>query len=283
MFRLRLHIILTVVLSLLWGAQAAPVRSETAAESARRLIGDRPNIEALEAVFDVYEPDNSVDDSGLESRDIHRQQVFYRAPNRVRINVSRPGRERVFLAVGSKTLTLVRDEAAPSDWPQPFVLFRLMLDSDPDVMMDLLAELGFDTKRSDKGRWNGQRVLIIGAGSDNQVPPQAWFDEEGRLVRLIMPGARGMPAYDATLTGYRKHEENVFWPDRILVSTDHGEPANMVLRALIVNPKLVVDVGDPMAPPDDAPVSDDNPPESGLIPELSEIRNQMIWLRKKYE
>ena len=253
-----------------------------------RLTADRAGVHAVEAVYSLrpLAPDHTESSAGTGPAPDQpiRETIYYRAPDRLRLNLSWPDREEVFLAVGLNALVMVGDQATNTAWPQPLLLYRLLLDSNPVALSRLLPAFEIDTERVTLTK-NPQRPLaVIGAGPDDLRSSQARFDPKtGRLTRLILAPARTRPGYDIRVLDYERHNDRMDWPRTLHVRSGPDRAFLLTLRVLTVNPEITHQTPDPedvrrtVAPAPD--------PEAGLPrhPDLLKIKKQMEWLRKKLE
>ena len=241
---------------------------------------NRPQLDTLKTVYDFYlfgdVPGTPPGDTTI------RQTVFFRAPDRIRLNLSWPDREEVFLAAGMKTLVLVGDQAARTQWPQPFLLYRLLTASDPVEMEKLLTAFDFDLQTVSTTTFNKQRVVIVGAKPDQPARSQAWFDRNKyRLVRLIL-AAPGQPhVVDVQLEDYQIHGRDLQWPGTIRVQANNQLIGELILRRLSLNPSIDQDDLDleTLSKTVAAPPQPEADPSGN--PELEQIRKQMKWLENK--
>ena len=286
----RLFTVLACALAIcgLLGAAVAHAGPPTAMPLLKKLTAARSGVHSIQAVYTLRLPPESAEspiDPGRTTDQSIRETIFFRAPNRLRLNLSWPDREEVFLAVGLNTLVMVGDQATNTAWPQPLLLYRLLLDSDPEGLARLLPALEIDTTVVSAAKQDRRPIDIIGASPDDAGPSQAWFDRKtGRLVRLIVAPAKSQPAYDIHLLDYRRHNDRIDWPHTMHVWSGPGPAvARLTLSALTVNPEIAPDTPDPeelrrtVAP---APN-----PDAGATrhPELLKIQKQMEWFRKKLE
>ena len=254
--------------------------AQSADEVLKQVTRNRPQPDTLKTVYDLYLPQG--DPNAASGEITIRETVYFRSPDRIRLNLSWPDREEVFLAAGIRTLVLVGDQAARTPWPQPFLLYRLLIESDPDEMQRLLSAFGFDLKTVTTATYHRQPVVIIGADAKESARSQVWFDRnEHRLVRLILAHPGETRVTDMILDGYRTYDHGIQWPGTIQVQTDDQPASELTLRQLTVNPKIDQEDLDletlsrtVAAPPESETESSDDP-------ELEHIRKQMKWLENK--
>lgn len=279
---------------------AWPLNAWSLVPSAEELLtgvtAKRVSLDSLEAVYEFTPPkaSNSLISSLAQGETIVtsrpadqimvRETVFFRAPDRIRLNLSWPDREEVFLAAGLHTLALTGDQAVDAPWPQPFLLFRLLIESEATRLRDLLLAFDFNLNKVSLGR-DGQRIVfVLGAGSGDQTPSQAWFDRQNlRLTRLILAAKPGQAKYDVTLADYRLYEQQVDWPRLLVTKFGPGPGVELRLKSLSINPQVeekhfdLEEIKQTVAP---APG-----PSRTLAndPDLKKIRKMMEWFRKKLE
>lgn len=271
-----------------------PVGSWEDNQSAEKLIQEittrRVHLVALEAAYEFHSsPSDRIKGTGLGQtrpgdRDRVRQTVFFRAPDRIRLNLSWPDREEVFLASNLKTLVMVGDQATDTPWPQPFLLYRLLIETDPDRMVDLMT--AFDIDLSKISLSPDENYIIIGAEPEDKLASQVWFEGRTlRLKRLFLAPTNQNPAYDINLSDYLRHQPGMDWPHTITVRLGQEKSPAMVmtLKSFGLNlqtPKEPFDLDEirrtVAAPPDTGPSSEQNP-------DVAEIRKMMEWLNKKLE
>ena len=217
----------------------------------------------------------------VSSSNMAQEKVSFRSPDRIRLNITRRDREEVFLAVGLKTMALSVDQTQEVPWPQPFLLFRLLIDSEAARLRELLSAFGFDLKKITLGRYEDMIVYILGARPGDLSEPQAWFERDTlHLRRLILPPTRNAPGYDLELSGYRLHEQRVDWPGVLISRINNSPPLTMNLKTLTINP--ITDTGLSNGNHKEAPSLT---PKEILAkdPDIIRIRKMMERMRKKLE
>jgi len=271
--------LLILVLILTWPASAWPY-VPTVDELLTDISARRVHLNSLEAVYESASPSieekaDSLTEGREESADAAEslrqirllEKITFRAPDRIR-----------------QTLALIGDQAQETPWPQPFLLFRLLIDSEATRLRELLSAFGFNLQKISLGRHHNKIVFILGARAGDLSQSQAWFDRETlRLTRLILPPGRNAPGYDLELLNYRLHEQRVDWPD-VLVSRQDNSPAlTMTLKSLIINPKTEAYLTDRQEA--DRPEASALDPEEILAqdPDVIRIRKMMERLQKKLE
>ncbi|MEW5724055.1 MAG: hypothetical protein AB1896_13175 [Thermodesulfobacteriota bacterium] len=272
-----------LILSILLLWPAAAWGFDSAGELLDRLAADRFAPDALEAVYEFEYPSGGGDPAGgIAEKTLVRETVFYRAPDRIRLNLTWPDREEVFLAANLSTLVMVGDQATDTPWPQPFLFYRLLLEPDPHKVRGLFESFDVDLATFSPGQ--DAPVFIVGAGPGETSRPQAWFDRETLdLVRLILPARGGRTGYDLTASDYHRHEPGVPWPDRLEVRTTAGPALTLVLKSLRVNPTIeqedfdLEEIKKTVAPPPEQGAGSD------LWPELNALKKQLEWFQKKLE
>ena len=271
-----------LILALCWFCAFGPnfALAQSADEVLKQVTRNRPQPDTLKAVYDLYLPQGDPNTSP-EAATI-RETVYFRTPDRIRLNLSWPDREEVFLAAGIRTLVLVGDQAARTPWPQPFPLYRLLIESDPDEMQRLLSAFDVDLKTVTTATYHRQPVVIIGADAKESARSQVWFDRnEHRLVRLILAHPGETRVSDVVLDNYKTYDQGIQWPGTIQVRTDNQPVSELTLRQLTVNPRIdqedldLETLSRTVAAP---PESETEPSED---PEMEQIRKQMKWLENK--
>lgn len=262
-----------------------PVRARAYLPSARDLLADvtsiRVRVETLEAVYEAVPPADASAEGDASGRTDVTETVFFRAPDRIRLNLSSSHGEEVWLAANTKTLSLAGDQAVDKPWPQPFVLFRLLIEADPDRLAALLADLDFDLDQVHLGRDEDRMVYIIGAEPGSTQASQVWFERKTlRLTRLIYqiePGVR----YDARLLDYRRRDPEIDWPQEIRLDQSPGDIRRISLVSLEVKTRpeqeaIELESGSlpPVRDPNRWTVRD---------PDLDEIRKMVDWFEKKLQ
>ena len=127
------------------------------------MVKTRVRLDALKAVYEYRIPRKPFFNagSGPIEEDLVVETVFFRQPDRIRLNLSWPGREEVFLAVNTNTLVMVGDQATDTPWPQPFLLYRLLLETNAQKIKELLKSFEFNLNLVSVDEGNG--VYILGA------------------------------------------------------------------------------------------------------------------------
>ena len=272
--------LLFVVWSVLAFSLSVPAAEVPAVD---KLLADiangRERLHTLEAVYEFQRPRENINS---DNRILVAQTVYYRAPDRIRLNLSRPGREEVFLAANMSTLAMIGDQATDAPWPQPYLIYRLFLETDAARLRRLLLAHDVKLDKAAVGTWEGRDVFIIGDESGHPSA-QVWFDQKNlTLVRLILPGTGGSTGYDIALSDYRTYRPKLLWPHVMTVTTDQGKVEILRLKSLSINPgaeTVGFESGNAQTPPT-APDMDEQPPSD---PALIKIRKQIEWFQKKLE
>lgn len=243
-------------------------------------------IESLEVVYEQSASASKLTQAGVNNNQAaFMETIYYTAPDRIRLNLTWPDREQVFLAVGSKTLALAVDETEKAAWPQPFLLFRLLVDADVVRLRDLLTTSGINLQKIALKRHQGRIVYVLGTRSGEREHSQVWFDRESlRLTRLILIPGQDSRAYDLELTDYRLHEKKIDWPSTLISRRDNGPQVILRLKTLTINPKIEIEpFGRDEKKPNEPATSSD--PEEILAndPEIVKIRKMVDSFRKKLE
>lgn len=272
-------------LLLLWPAHATAV-VPTVDELLTSITARRIYIQSLEAVYEYAESASQNSETNAAGNGSPVQEtIFYNAPDRIRLNLTWQNKEEVFLAVGSKTLALAVDETEKAAWPQPFLLFRLLVDSEVVRLRELLIASRINLQKIALERHHGRIVYVLGTRSGERERSQVWFDRETlRLTRLIIRPDQNSPVYDLELTDYRLHGKKIDWPGTLISKRDSGPAENLRLKTLTIDPKLEVDSLDQdEKKPDESSTPPD--PEEILArdPEVVKIRKMVESFRKKLE
>jgi hypothetical protein len=243
------------------------------------LAASRKNVTAFSAVYHVhiFSKTNTVNTPFVTEA---TETIFFRSPDRVRLNLTRLGREEVFLAAGRSTLVMVGDQAADVPWPQPFLLFRLLLDSDPDRLEQLLARSGFNLQVMSSNP-SGEIIVLGGSWNQDNVP-QVWYEASRNIVvRLILPPGMNQPGYNIFLSEYESHSEGLMWPGRIAVRSDGLPNMVLTLKSVTINPRLEKN---PLNLDEIRRVEPPPPPQKRTSnPEIDNIRRMMEWLERKLQ
>lgn len=277
----RVLIIPLVVFLMAWPAPAVAA-VPTADELLTDITAKRIHVGSLEVVFDFQPAGIKTDDDTAET--VSSETLFFRQPDRIRISLALADVRQTFMAVGVKTFSLMGDQAGRSSWPQPFLLFRLLIDSDATSLKELLSAFSFDLTRVSLGRHRGGIVYILGARAGDFDLPQAWIDRKTlRIVRLILPPGRKSPGYDLEMTEYSLHQQRVDWPGVITASLDKKPDSVALLKSLIINPQSRAAIED--GEKEKTPKIEETDFEELLAkdPDIIKIRKMMEWFDKKLE
>ncbi|MFH1090694.1 MAG: hypothetical protein V1742_03900 [Pseudomonadota bacterium] len=241
-----------------------------------RVAAARDRISTLEAVYEFQTPGEKL---------VVVQTVFFRAPDRIRLNLSWPDREEVFLAAAGHCLVLSGDRAADAPWPQPFLVYRLLVESETAGLIKLMKEFGFNLSSTARERRAGREIFIIGAQPGDLNQPQVWFDAETLdLIKLILPPGSGRPGYEVDLSDFLQNQApRLKWPARIDVRPGEGAMVRLKLKSLRVNPELVQQDFDLEELRRHTALSPDRDKNASQDPGLVRIRRIMEWFRKKLE
>ncbi|MFH1136446.1 MAG: hypothetical protein V1816_10235 [Pseudomonadota bacterium] len=260
-----------------WGASTAPAAGLSSTVFLSETAARRVGVESLEAVYEDEAPASGGENPGPREAGLARLTVYYGKPDRIRINVTWPDREEVFLSVGGETLALAGDQAVEASWPVPAVLFRLLLETDPGNLERLLAtRLDLRAIRNQDGR------VILGTSSGTGPRGWAWFSHPaGELTRLSVTETNPAGRYDLALSDYQTLGPGIEWPGRLELFRSPGGPKVWSLRSLAINPDLG---GDSFNLDDSSPAAAPPPNRrAGRNPDLKKIREMMDWFKKKLE
>ncbi len=250
------------------------------------ITAGRIYIESLEAVYESSGSASKPTQAG-ENNDQSAilETIYYNAPDRIRLNLTRRDQEQVFLAVGSKTLALAVDETEKAAWPQPFLLFRLLVDADVVLLRELLITSGINLQKIALKRHRGRIVYVLGNPSGKRGYSQAWFDRESlRLTRLILRSDQDSHTYDVELSDYQLHEKKIDWPSTLISRRDSGPQEILRLKTLTVNPKIEIESLDHDEKKPSEPAASSDPEEIlASDPEVVKIRKMADSFRKKLE
>lgn len=277
------YFILSILL--VWPAKTWGV-VPTVDELLTTITARRIYIESLEVVYEHSESASKLTQAGINNHQSAIQEtIYYNAPDRIRLNLTRPGREQVFLAVGSKTLALAVDETEKAAWPQPFLLFRLLVDSDVVRLRDLLTTSGINLQKIALERHYGRIVYVLGNRSGKRGHSQVWFDRKSlRLTRLILRPGQDSHTYDLELTDYQVHEKKIDWPSTLISRRDNGPEEILRLKTLTINPKIEIESLDQDKKKPKEPATSLDPEEIlASDPEVVKIRKMVDSFRKKLE
>lgn len=181
--------------------------------------------------------------SGVESgweeagQGLVTERVTYTAPERVSVILKTPDQTSVFLAVGARTTVLIGEAGPETPWPQPFMVFRLLAESDAASLKTLLVSYGVNMNKVTLGRHRGAIVYIIGARSGDLEPSQVWVNRETyRVTRYIQAAGPGSAGYDTELLEYEEREKGVGWPGRLVTRFGSRPALDVRLKELTLNP-----------------------------------------------
>lgn len=115
--------------------------------------------------------------------------VFSRA---FRSDARSPDSERIYLAVGGRTLTIVDNMIVP-DEANRFDLFKdILLYHSREALAARLLQLGVDPSVSSLGRFEDKIAFVIGAHYPDETGSQLWVDKDTLLpLRLIVRDVYG--------------------------------------------------------------------------------------------
>ncbi len=174
-----------------------------------RLAGASVMELALEQSFTLYHPD------GRHPQSTGEQRLWFKIPQRQRIEEVVEGRRKVRLVVGDRAS--FRRNAA-----------------------DLLAEwraLGVRDDVSHVTRVNGRAITVIGAAPGERSVPAVWLDSEHGVVRFIrrerLP--RGEALLDLTLSEHRLLANGFAFPYRQEAFLDGKLVLLVVVRSVTLN------------------------------------------------
>ena len=120
--------------------------------------------------------------------------VFSRA---FRSDARSPSSERIHIAVGGRTLTIVDDKIVP-DTANRFDLFKdILLYRSREALAERLLQLGVDPAVSTLGRFEDKIAFVLGAKYPDETVNQLWIDKDTLLpLRLIIHSVYGADSSD---------------------------------------------------------------------------------------
>lgn len=215
---------------------AASEVGRAVAALASRLAAARVEDLSVEQAITLYHPD------GRHVQAVGRQQVYFRAPDRQRVEQVVEGRREVRLVVGDRVWVRRADgrvserPAGPGDRAHVFAPVARGAEA-------LLAEwraLGVRDELSHTLSWQGRPVLVIGARPGDRTSPAVWLDEAYGVVRVITARELGGEPVlvDLTLSEHRPVAPGVTFPFRQELFVDGRLLVRAVVRTVAVNSGL---------------------------------------------
>lgn len=118
-----------------------------------------------------------------------------------------PSSERIHIAVGGRTLTIIDDKIVP-DTANRFDLFKdILLYRSREALAERLLQLGVDPAVSTLGRFEDKIAFVLGAKYPDETVNQLWVDKDTLLpLRLIIRGV-----YDADHSDKVEMRYLVWW------------------------------------------------------------------------
>ncbi len=103
-----------------------------------------------------------------------------------------PNSERIHIAVGGRTLTIIDGNIVP-DAANRFDLYKdVLLYRSREALAERLLQLGVDVSISSLGRFEEKIAFVLGANYPDETVNQLWVDKDTLLpLRLIIRGAYG--------------------------------------------------------------------------------------------
>jgi len=100
--------------------------------------------------------------------------------------------ERIYIAVGNRTLTIIDGNIIP-DANNRFDLYKdVLLYRSREALAERLLQLGVDVSISSLGRFEEKIAFVLGANYPDETGNQLWVDKDTLLpLRLIIKGAYG--------------------------------------------------------------------------------------------
>jgi len=126
--------------------------------------------------------------------------VFSRA---YRSDARSPNSERIHIAAGGRTLTIIDGNIVP-DNANRFDLYKdILLYRSRESLAERLLQLGVDVSISSIGRFEEKTAFVLGANYPDETVNQLWIDKDTLLpLRLIIKGAYGAENSDTVEMRY---------------------------------------------------------------------------------
>jgi hypothetical protein len=193
----------------------------------------------------IYHPD------GRHPLSLGEQRLFVKLPGRQRLEQTLEGRREVRLVVDDRGWIRGPDgrvrEAAPTERDRSHALAPLKR-SAPDLLA-AWKRLGIREDVSERARFHGRPVTVIGASAQDRTAPAVWLDPEYGVVRVITRETlpRGPVLADLTLSEHRRVAGGYFYPYRQELFADGRLLVLVVVQSVEVNRGLSDALFDPEA------------------------------------
>jgi hypothetical protein len=157
---------------------------------------------ATEISLESPRPETDQQTLAMEELELERS-LRYIFPRAFRSDTRSPDSERIFIAVGGRTLTIVDGYAVP-DGANRFDLYKdVLLYRTRDALADRLLQLGVDVSISSLGRFEDKIAFVLGAKYPDDTVNQLWIDKNTLMpFRLIIGDAYGADVSDKTEIRY---------------------------------------------------------------------------------
>ncbi|CAB1058316.1 hypothetical protein D1BOALGB6SA_3072 [Olavius sp. associated proteobacterium Delta 1] len=167
---------------------AAAVNEQDAATGQNTLPAENTAGDDTPATLQVETDQEALELQTLEFEGTLRY-VFSRA---FRSDARSPNSERIHIAVGGRTLTIIDNNIVP-DAANRFDLYKdVLLYRSREALAERLLQLGVDTSISSLGRFEGKIAFVLGAKYPDETVNQLWVDKDTLLpLRLIIRGVYG--------------------------------------------------------------------------------------------
>lgn len=232
------------VLALAASAAASEVDRAVAALAAR-LAAARVVDLSVEQAVTLYHPD------GRHIQAAGRQQLYFRVPDRQRVEQVVNGRREVWLVIGDRIW--VRDAdgrvterpAGPGEYTRVFAPVA----RGAEALRAEWRALGIRDEVSHTLSWRGRAVLVIGARPGDRTSPAVWLDEAYGVVRLITTrGEAGdRVLVDLSLSEHRPVAPGVTFPFRQELFVDGRLVVRAIVHAVRINSGLSEELFSPDA------------------------------------
>jgi outer membrane lipoprotein-sorting protein len=212
----------------------------------RRLAGVTVSAVAIEQSFTLYSPD------GRHPQSSGEQRVWFKIPQRQRVEETVEGRRKVRVAVGDRAWERSADGRVyevPVDREHERTYLIMPLKR---TAADLLAEwrtLGVRDDVSHVTRVNGRAITVIGAAPGQRDVPSVWLDAEQGVVRFVrrerLP--KGEVLVDLAFSEHRLLAGGFAFPYRQEAFVDGKLLLLVVVRSVTLNGSVPDELFDPDA------------------------------------
>ena len=167
------------------------------------------------------------------------ETAWYKIPENFRTEIQTKNLNRIYLASGDETLTVLDGKIVSQDSNPIYHYKDLFCFRNRQSLADHLAYLGMNVSKSSYGRWEGTVAYVIGAQYPDESKPQLWVEKSSFLpIRWIFQVDHPSVGQDRVEFRYKdwQQTEGAWYPGLIEIIQGKGLSRRIDLQDIEINP-----------------------------------------------